>query len=402
MKAAQGEYPINDKKMDREIRNFIAILGKSTWEKKINKLEAQLVSGKTKFYAEYLLSRSPLLLALKEYFNLSKQGKSIKKHKTFSLHKLFSIAHTTNKMMMHASDEGRKIIQGNLRSDNIRPFLFELQMVIHFLVNDYDIEFNDLDNLNKDKKNFDFIVRKNDFVGEVECKFTDLDTGRKIKRNHFYHLADRLVNQFESYQQSLIIDINAKENLNYNDNFINQIADRAFEVYKSGKSEIMINEYLTIRFVPLSNNLSQNQTFRLVEQSQSGKAHFVVQSEGGHTIIVRAESDKPDFFLRALYDSLKKAAKQFTKKYPAMIACYIDDIQEQEWETLKSESGIQMFTIKFFDNPTRKFIHTISYTSAPTTKQSGALIDMHSAALCWVNPHGNIIEQSNPFSILKN
>ena len=307
MKAAQGEYPINDKKMESEIRRFITILGENTWEKKMDKLEAQLVSGKTKFYAEYLLSRSPLLIAIKEYFVLSKQGKTIRKHKTNLLHNLFSIAHTTNKLMMHVSDEGKKVIRGNFRSDNIRPFLFELQIIIHFLVNNYDIEFNDLDKLNKDKKNFDFIVKKNDFVGEVECKSTDLDTGRKIKRNHFYRLADQLVNRFESYQESLIIDINAKDNLKFNDVLINKVADNAIEKYKSGKSNVEINERLNIHFISIQNNMSQNRTYKLVEQYQTGRAHFVVQSENGHTIIVRAESEKPDFFLRALYNSLKKS-----------------------------------------------------------------------------------------------
>ena len=107
MRAAQGEYPISDKKIDGEIRRFIAILGENAWKKKIDKLEAQLKSGKTKFYAEYLVSRNPLLIAIKEYFVLNKQGKTIRRHKTDLLNNLFSNA--------HLSDEGKKVIKGNFR-----------------------------------------------------------------------------------------------------------------------------------------------------------------------------------------------------------------------------------------------------------------------------------------------
>ncbi|MCH7494605.1 MAG: hypothetical protein IH825_00730, partial [Candidatus Marinimicrobia bacterium] len=332
MKARQGEYPLEDKNMEREIRRFVAILGENTWKNKIAKLDAQLVSGKTKFYSEYLLSRNPLLVALKEYFKLIKQGKTIWKHKTNLLFNLFSIAHTTNKLMMGVSDAGKNVIRGNLRSDNIRPFLFELQIIIHFLRNDYDIEFNDLDKLNEDKKNFDFIVRKDDFVGEVECKSTDLDTGRKIKRSHFYQLADRLINRFESIHKSILFDISVNDNLKYNDVLINKIADNAIESYKSGKSNIDINENIHIKFVSIPNNMSQNQSYEMVQQHRNGKAHFAIQGKNGKTMIVKAESEKPDFFLPAIYKSLKIAEKQFTKKYPAMISCYIDDIQEHEWE----------------------------------------------------------------------
>ena len=402
MKAAQGEYPINDRKMEGEIRRFITILGENNWKKKIDKLEAQLRSGKTKFYAEYLRSRNPLLIALKEYFALSKQGKTIRKHKTTLLQNLFSIAHTTNKLMKNVREEGKKVIQGNFRGDNIRPFLFELQIIIHFLINDYDIELNDLDKLNKDKKNFDFIVRKNDFVGEVECKSTDLDTGRKIKRSHFYHLADRLVNRFESIHSSILFDISVNDNLKYNDVLINEIADNAIENYNSGISDIDINENINIKIVSIPNNMSQNQTYEMVQQNRTGKAHFAIQGESGITMIVKAESEKPDFFLTALYKSLKIAEKQFTKKHPAMISCYIDDIQEDEWEALESESDIQHFTLKFLDNPMRNFIHTVSYTSAPKTKQIGALINFQSAALCWVNPLCKYTDHSNPFNILMN
>lgn len=402
MKAIQGEYPINDKYMEREFKRFIAILGENTWKTKISKLEAQLSSGKTTFYSEYLKSRSPILVALKEYFDLSKQGMSMRKHKSVVLFKLLSIAYTTNKLIKEVSNAGINVIRGNLRSDDTRPFIFELQIIIHFLINDYNIEFNDLDQLNKDQKNFDFIVSKDGFVGEVECKSTSLDTGRKIKRNHFYQLADRLVNQFESIQESLLIEINAEDNLNFNDVFINEIVDKSFGNYISGKYNVEISEYLFVKFVSIPDNLSHKESYQMMEKYQTGKAHFAAQGKNGHTIIVKAESEKPDFFLKAVYKSLKIAEAQFTKRYPAMISCYIDDIQEHEWEALKSGSGIQYITNKFFDNQKRSFIHTISYTTAPEAKQSGPLINMDSGALSFVNSNGKYKEIVNPFDIIRN
>ena len=147
--------------------------------------------------------------------------------------------------------------------------------------------------------------------------------------------------------------------------------------------------------------MSHAQTYDMVQKHQTGKAHFVVQGKKGQTIIVRAESEKSDFFLKSLYKSLKKAEEQFTKRYPAMISCYIDDIQEYEWESLKSGSGIQYFTNKFFENPKRSFIHTVSYTSSPEAKQSGSVINMNSGAICWTNSKGKYKEILNPFNILR-
>ncbi|MCH6574572.1 MAG: hypothetical protein IH795_05120 [Bacteroidetes bacterium] len=37
---------------------------------------------------------------------------------------------------------GINVIRGNLRSDDTRPFIFELQIIIHFLINDYNIDIN--------------------------------------------------------------------------------------------------------------------------------------------------------------------------------------------------------------------------------------------------------------------
>jgi hypothetical protein len=69
-----------DRNMGREIERFLEFTGRNLWEDQIEKLRQQLSSKKFHFYKVWLQKRNPLLVPLQEYFQLTKEGKSIWKN----------------------------------------------------------------------------------------------------------------------------------------------------------------------------------------------------------------------------------------------------------------------------------------------------------------------------------
>lgn len=389
--------------MNREISRFVEILSKNIWDKKINNLEAELRSSKTPFYKNFLIDRNPLLLPLREYFQLKKEGKTIWKHKNEELVRLFSFAWCINKMYHQVGEAGKSKIKGCLFSDEINPFLFEVQTVIHFLQNKFELLLNDLESTDSTRSNYDFLVKRGSFIGEIECKRKNVDAGNKVPRPLFYQLADKIVHKILPLKKNLLININIEKRLEGNVHYFNELSKYVYNAVLSGKNEFVFDDNLSVEVIRLKDSTvisNDLEAAKFVAQYYSEKAHFAIRGNGWVSI-VRAESQSFNELLYSIYRSLKQATSQFSGNYPCMISCFIEGISEQEFAILCEEGDLRRLASNFLYGTDRRFIHTVSFTSEQSLVKRGNLRFLIGTAIYWENPQCSFSTVENPFGFRK-
>lgn len=108
---------------------------------------------------------------------------------------------------------------------------------------------------------------------------------------------------------------------------------------------------------------SDEEAARILSSNWSPDAHYAVISGQRGAVIIRAESQKRDRILKAIFDELEKGADQLSKTKPSILACYIEEIKENEWDLLKDEGGLANMTRAFFMKDRNKHVNLVTYSS---------------------------------------
>lgn len=400
MKIIPGRKLIPASSINREIERFIRILGMENCKNKIADLDEQLTNESRMVYNKYYLkSKNPLLNELKEYFYLLKKGKTIQKNRTDAINSLFSKAVTVNMINRSLSVEGKKQLKANLLSNEVRPFLFEIQTMTHFLESRYSLEYNDLDNLSSENNNFEFTVKKDSFIGEVECKWKNINAGSKIRREQFYTLVDVIFSNIKLKEGSFRIDVKIENRFQIKENEIGQLGNAVAKSLLSGEKSFDNYDGLMFEFTILPNVLSAEDAEELAKKSQSGRGHYTSIGNENLSLHVIAESDTDDNIIQSIHRSLKKAEKQLSKKYPALITLYLQDINAEQFELIRTQSNLARLVTNYFKPPERNFIHTVSFTSYQIILKEGSNQYMQSPAVSWHNPNCSFKTKKDPFSL---
>ena len=120
-----------------------------------------------------------------------------------------------------------------------------------------------------------------------------------------------------------------------------------------------------ISMLPSGMKISSNEeAAKILSSSWAPEAHYAIISGKKGTIIVRTESQKRDRILRAIFEELEKGSDQLTKTRPSILACYIEEIEEDEWLLLKDEGGLANMTGAFFVRDGNNHVNMIAYSSA--------------------------------------
>lgn len=350
-------------KFGREIDRFLANTERKHWEGLIR----QFNSTDGIFYKCFLLQRNPLIKPLQEYFDLHSKGKSIWKHRSEGLDFLAEKAFITNRIIQHANEAAKNQIKGRYKNNDIRPLLFELLVVTHFLNNGFDVKLAEYERDSSVGRTFDFLLTKDSIEAEVECKFKSYDAGRKIKRGDFYRLCDEIFKQLKSQKIKCLIEINCLKKLDSNHFKFIETGHKIKTAIYQKKSNLIADNDLSIKinYLPKGLEIKSDEQFKsfIEPYHTNNTGHFATLSNQETTIIVKAECNRKDLILRAIYNELKDSLDQFSKNKPGLIACYIEGIYPEEWEELQNESGLAAMTYYLFNKENAEHIHTVSYIS---------------------------------------
>lgn len=178
------ELKVPERQIGRDIERFISNTSRKHWHKVIGNIE----NTQGHFYKIYLYKRNPLAKAIKSYNYLSRKGKSIWENMNDEIRLLGSTAYLFNYLYKNLNDYSQNILMGRIKEDDIRALLFEFKIVTHFFRIGAKIDFVDYVNREQDKQTFDFYIQKENKEFEVECKYKDYDSKRKLTRPAMYLL----------------------------------------------------------------------------------------------------------------------------------------------------------------------------------------------------------------------
>ncbi len=98
------------------------------------------------------------------------------------------------------------------------------------------------------------------------------------------------------------------------------------------------------------------------EQGHSVTKADSIDDAPANPITVAAKSMERDAYLRAIYVTMKEAAKrQLSGTRPALLCIYIPEIRD--FSSLVDESGLKAMTEYFFGKPENAHVFAVAYTS---------------------------------------
>lgn len=388
------------KKFGREIELFLSTTDKNYWKKLIEKIDA---TTEGKFYKNYLLRRNPLIEGLKQYFHLCDMGKSIWQNRSAEIDFLAKSTFKVNRIINNVNDKAKNQIKGRLKSDDIRPLLFELTIATHFLSSNFEVEFTDYERPSSEGKIFDFFIIKNSFVGEIECKYKSYDAGRKIRSDCFYILCDEFLKQLALRKVKFLIEINCSKNLGKDRSTFIGIVEKTKSAIERREKKVVFSENFSIdiNYLPQELIINSDEQFKsVIEPYRTPKSHFATVSNKEMVMIIKIESEKKDRVLEDMYDELKSSLVQFSGDRPALIACCIEGIYPEEWEDLKDKSGLSEMTTRLLNKENAKHVHTVAYSSQGIEISiDGNIIDHKYPVLFFKNPNGLYYKGQDIFSL---
>jgi hypothetical protein len=203
--------------------------------------------------------------------------------------------------------------------ETIRSFVFELDMAIHFFRRGCDVEFVDLWDLGR----FDLLVSDGQTELEIECKTKSVDAGRKITRPNFYLLCDVLAAELAPLTKSLAILFKCDGRLSGDQELFHTAANEIKTSQVTPRVGQVDTLHFEIRELPPGLQIRTNE-----EAAAALGPHFV---PAAHYLVL---SNRETLVLKAIYEDLKRGASQFSKTRPGLIACQLQDIEDDDWKQL--------------------------------------------------------------------
>ena len=370
---------IFDKEAHKEFRRFLENTGQKNWEHKIAKINSLpfFPSPSPNAYMYYLASRNPLISHIETYLGFEREGKVLRKHATPALMKACGYLKLSNALFHQSKPAGFQKLKSILFDDDTaRAFLFELDIAVHFFRCGYEVHFVDL----QDLETFDLLVSDGQTELEIECKTKSADAGRKITRGNFYLLCDVLTVELAQVRQDFAVLFKCDGRLSGSQELFHAVAD---EIRKCRVAQRDNGQVDTLGFE--IQNLASGLQIRTNEEAAvalaphwSPHGHYFVMS-GRNTLIFGCESTDSDRVLKAIYEDLKRGADQLSKTRPSMLACQIEDLEDDAWEQLRGNTGLAAMTARLLQSPDRNHVNFVVYSSDKTQPKVGGGITSFSA-----------------------
>ncbi len=383
---------LKDSQISKEVEYFLALTGRKHWDDVIKNIE----NTYGYFLKQYLYIKNPLASAIHYYNTLLKKGASIRKNINSEIYYLASKAFLFNFLYRNLNDKAKNILIGRIKSDDNRSFLFELEIINHFFRNKAQIEFVEYENPDESNPIYDFLIQMDNKVFEIECKYKEYDSKRKLTRPAMYLLTDLILKEINIEEFNCFVSFEFKNTLSKN--FNNQketieILLRKLQSGNWGKSEYE-GFYLEIFPIEFEATLDTSEKlFNFIKPYYREKSHLVSLCTTRSNFIVRYLTLAKESLVGGIYESLKKAPSQFSKTRAGIIACYIEGIYPEDWVHLKDEGGLFNMTGHFLFKEENNYIHSVLYTSKSEPTFNKSIYDNKKQILSFKNPYARFYNE---------
>jgi hypothetical protein len=253
---------------------------------------------------------------------------------------------------------------------NTAAYLFELNMAHHFMSFGHTIQWIE----DTGRGIAEFIVVTPTIEFEVECKHISVDAGRLITRQEFSRFAALVEDAMRKRRVMGNVRLMLDDRLPKLSADLEQMASMIGAAFDEGGGvgQLALPPWGTaiIQLSPANDaaiDWEEAQSIMRAAKPKQGHAFMHAQKlndQPVNTILVTLETAKRDEYLRAIYDTLKDAAKrQLSKVRPGVLCVHIPEIRD--FSGLLEESGLHNMTAYFFSKDGNAHICAVSYSSDP-------------------------------------
>ena len=322
----------------------------------------------------------------------------------------------------HLSSNGKKRFTQDLQNSftqvyGMRPLAFELTPAIHFLRNGCDVNFVDIEGL--ERWHYDYLVEKDGQQFEVECKAVSDDAGRVIDRKGLCKIGQRLLPIVESIvdytPRVLTIKIRSRlDNLTEAD--IGSLCSAAREalsgidVSPTPSFVMSVQLQSDLKLPPTVTNDGSINKFVRDKVGGLGK-HILIRANraSGNVICIVIESETADDVIGKVSQRAAQAGEQLSRQRPSMVAIQIADMPPSSLHDLsKTRSGVHAIAEHLFEGlPRRPHVNAVAFSALPLPEEvitmGPNISNMAASVLMLRNPAAKFpcaaIENGNPFSV---
>ena len=299
-------FKLRSSQIPYEIEHFLAVTNKNHWEYVIRNIEN--TSGH--YYKNYLYIRNPLAKAFQIYFEVQKKGLSIHQYRNQEIYFLGGITYLFNHLYNNLDKHAKNILIGRIKDDDVRSLLFEFKIATHFFTYGFDIDFIEYEKVDHSNRIFDLLLLKEGKELEVECKYKEYDSKRKITRPALYLLVDLIINEIDISKFNCLIAFEFKKRLSKKRDIQNIIIDNL--KLKLNSKDWSKSEYdkFTLEIFPLefSGNLdTAEKVINVIKPYYKENCHFGSLSSNENNLLLRFSTLEKESIADGIYDSLKNS-----------------------------------------------------------------------------------------------
>ena len=356
-----------DKEAHKEFRRFLKSTGQETWERKIAKIHSlpMFRPPSPNAYRTYLANRNPLTRDIAAFLEIDREGKLLRKHATEQIMKTCGYLKVVNACFSQMGAAVFSRIKSILLDDETaRSFLFELDIATHLFRCGLDVKFADLEGLGT----FDLLISDGQHELEVECKTKSGDAGRKITRGNFYLLCDVLAADLQPLTESFAVLFKCDGRLSGSQQLFHETAREIKKCRANQKNQGDVEGlHFEITMLPSGTEIKTSEDIAAaLPPNLSDDAHYFVSTSGNRTLMIGCESTNNDRVLKSIYDDLKHGSGQLSGTRPAILACQLEDIEDEAWSELRRQSGLAQWTNRLIRSTNRTHINYVVYSSNKT------------------------------------
>lgn len=369
-----SDKDIIGKEVSGLVTKLISFFGDDTIKRQLDKYQKSMsLSGP--IYREYYLKyRHPWMAGLTNFYQLQQAGKSIWKHLDNDLKVLASDAKKISTLHRTMPLTVKQKYKRDLLDDKLaRAFLFEIQMAWHYLLQGHTIEWYE----DHGSGHPEFLVKAAEKKFNVECKRISVDASRKIRRCDFYRFCEKILPEIEKLNLCGSISILLKDRLHGSNQHIDELTSQILCGLKAGQ---VLGEYVipfgrvNVQFTSSKGMPADlREVQRNTEEAKSNHSHAVIfaKDQDGtpvDPIIMILQSEKVEHIVRGIEKVIVEAAeRQLDKETPALITCFLEDVDELS--ELASESSLKDMTNYIFAKDKMSHLAAVSYCSESRVSQ---------------------------------
>lgn len=394
---------VHDYEVSNLIRKLIGFLGQNEVERALERYRASLKSS-TLIYGQYhLKNRHPWWNAITIYFGMERTGRSIKNNLTPELKVLAGDAKKLSVVQRTMPESVKQKFAKDLLDDKrAYDYFFEIEMAWHFMMQGCEIFWHEARGPHSE-----FLAVCGSVEFNVECKRISMDASRRVRRQDFYRLADKIIPHVRKQGYSGTIDVALTDRLHSNEGFINELANEVV-------SQVAIGGPTGVHEIPygsLSLNMERisgtavdlPSRFRDMWERKQPNAHGVIlaASKGNKPvdpIEFTVMSARADRVLHGMREKLSHAGKaQLPRSRAGLICCFLEGVADLR--ELASDSSLQVMTHSLFSEDDLRHVAAVGYSSEPLRLLDVTTERMFSRGLLFRNPRC-MFEEARDFKFL--